>query len=152
GDRQRSPCGPDDRVAPATAAKAAATIGGREGDRTWHRATAGAHYSPTALGNHVGDARHPEPSRRRAGRTRPNARERDPANRRPRQRRSIDHSVGGNWSAREHLGRGGRRHFGADAGGANGLGDLEQRVSDAEREQAVVWLRGHVLSGRLTLE
>jgi hypothetical protein len=32
------------------------------------------------------------------------------------------------------------------------LGDLEQRVSDAEREQAVVWLRGHLLSGRLTLE
>lgn len=32
------------------------------------------------------------------------------------------------------------------------MGDLEQRVSDAEREQAVVWLRGHLLSGRLTLE
>lgn len=32
------------------------------------------------------------------------------------------------------------------------MGDLEQRVSDAEREQAVVWLRGDLLSGRLTLE
>lgn len=32
------------------------------------------------------------------------------------------------------------------------MADLEQRVSDAEREQAVVWLRGHLLSGRLTLE
>jgi hypothetical protein len=32
------------------------------------------------------------------------------------------------------------------------LGDLEQRVSDAEREQAVVWLQDHLLSGRLTLE
>jgi hypothetical protein len=32
------------------------------------------------------------------------------------------------------------------------LGDLEQRVSDAERDQAVAWLRGHLLSGRLTLE
>jgi Domain of unknown function (DUF1707) len=32
------------------------------------------------------------------------------------------------------------------------LNDLEQRVSDAEREQAVVSLRGHLLSGRLTLE
>ena len=32
------------------------------------------------------------------------------------------------------------------------MGDLEERVSDADREQAVVWLRDHVLSGRLTLE
>ena len=32
------------------------------------------------------------------------------------------------------------------------MGELEQRVSDAEREQAVVWLRGHLVSGRLTLE
>lgn len=32
------------------------------------------------------------------------------------------------------------------------MGDPEQRVSDAEREQAVVWLRGHLLSGRLALE
>jgi DUF1707 SHOCT-like domain len=32
------------------------------------------------------------------------------------------------------------------------LGELEQRVSDAEREQAVVWLQGHLVSGRLTLE
>jgi uncharacterized protein DUF1707 len=32
------------------------------------------------------------------------------------------------------------------------LSDQEQRVSDAEREQAVVWLRGHLLSGRLALE
>jgi Domain of unknown function (DUF1707) len=32
------------------------------------------------------------------------------------------------------------------------LGDLEQRVSDAERERAVVSLQQHLLSGRLTLE
>ena len=32
------------------------------------------------------------------------------------------------------------------------MGDLEHRVSDAEREHAVVWLRDHLLSGRLTLE
>ena len=32
------------------------------------------------------------------------------------------------------------------------MGDLEQRVSDAEREQAVAFLRDHLLSGRLTLE
>lgn len=32
------------------------------------------------------------------------------------------------------------------------MNDLEQRVSDAEREQAVLSLRGHLLSGRLTLE
>ena len=35
---------------------------------------------------------------------------------------------------------------------ANRLGDPEQRISDAEREQAVVWLRGDLLSGRLALE
>ena len=32
------------------------------------------------------------------------------------------------------------------------MGDLERRLSDSEREQAVVWLRDHLLSGRLTLE
>ncbi|MFZ0380162.1 MAG: DUF1707 domain-containing protein [Solirubrobacteraceae bacterium] len=32
------------------------------------------------------------------------------------------------------------------------MGDPEQRISDAEREQAVVWLRGDLLSGRLALE
>jgi hypothetical protein len=32
------------------------------------------------------------------------------------------------------------------------LGDLEQRLSDAEREQAVVFLQDHLMSGRLTLE
>jgi hypothetical protein len=32
------------------------------------------------------------------------------------------------------------------------LGDLEQRLSDAEREQAVGWLQDHLLAGRLTLE
>lgn len=30
--------------------------------------------------------------------------------------------------------------------------DPDERVADAEREQAVAWLRGHLLSGRLTLE
>lgn len=32
------------------------------------------------------------------------------------------------------------------------MGDPEQRLSDAERDQAVAWLRDHLLSGRLTLE
>ena len=32
------------------------------------------------------------------------------------------------------------------------MGDLEERISDAEREQAVAWLQSHLLSGRLTLE
>lgn len=32
------------------------------------------------------------------------------------------------------------------------MGDLQRRLSDAEREQAVVSLREHLLSGRLTLE
>ncbi|MBV9367359.1 MAG: DUF1707 and DUF2154 domain-containing protein [Solirubrobacterales bacterium] len=32
------------------------------------------------------------------------------------------------------------------------MGDLAERVSDAEREQTVVWLRAHLLAGRLTLE
>jgi hypothetical protein len=33
-----------------------------------------------------------------------------------------------------------------------GLGDPEERASDAEREQSVAWLQDHLLSGRLTLE
>jgi hypothetical protein len=32
------------------------------------------------------------------------------------------------------------------------MGDPEERLSDAERDQAVEWLRDHLLSGRLTLE
>ena len=32
------------------------------------------------------------------------------------------------------------------------MGDSEERLSDAERDQAVAWLRDHLLSGRLTLE
>ena len=32
------------------------------------------------------------------------------------------------------------------------MGDPEERLSDAEREQTVEWLRDHLLSGRLTLE
>lgn len=32
------------------------------------------------------------------------------------------------------------------------MGDPEDRVSDAEREQAVGWLQDHLLAGRLTLE
>jgi hypothetical protein len=32
------------------------------------------------------------------------------------------------------------------------LADPEERASDAEREHAVAWLQGHLLSGRLTLE
>ena len=32
------------------------------------------------------------------------------------------------------------------------MGDPEERLSDAERDQAVVWLGDHLLSGRLTLE
>jgi Domain of unknown function (DUF1707)/Cell wall-active antibiotics response 4TMS YvqF len=32
------------------------------------------------------------------------------------------------------------------------MGDPEERLSDAERDQAVAWLRDHLLSGRLTLE
>jgi hypothetical protein len=33
-----------------------------------------------------------------------------------------------------------------------GLGDPEERASDAQREQAVAWLQDHLLAGRLTLE
>jgi hypothetical protein len=32
------------------------------------------------------------------------------------------------------------------------VGDPAERLSDAERDQAVAWLRDHLLSGRLTLE
>lgn len=32
------------------------------------------------------------------------------------------------------------------------MGDPEERLSDAERDQTVEWLRDHLLSGRLTLE
>lgn len=32
------------------------------------------------------------------------------------------------------------------------MGDPEERLSDDERDQAVAWLRDHLLSGRLTLE
>lgn len=34
----------------------------------------------------------------------------------------------------------------------SGLGDPEDRLSDAEREQTVAWLQDHLLEGRLTLE
>lgn len=34
-----------------------------------------------------------------------------------------------------------------DPPGSERMGDLKERLSDAERDQAVVWLRDHLLSG-----